>query len=90
MNAITARISEALSILTLVWGSSRNQPSLTAMKWFYSAPAAEAFIDFALRLAATPERASTIREIFTLRCEIAARKAGWCPELDVAGDDADY
>jgi hypothetical protein len=83
MNAITARVREALPILASVWGNSRNQASFGAVRWLYSPTGAEAFIDFAVRMEMMPERAlPLVREIFRLHCEIAARRAGWCPELD--------
>jgi hypothetical protein len=96
MNAIAARVSEALPILASVWSNSRSQACFTAVKWLYSPSGAEAFIDFAIRMEMMPESAHhLVREIFQLRCEIAARQAGWCPELETPAhasgvEDADY
>lgn len=86
MNAITATRPVAMQILADIWSNSRNHASLSAVRWFYSEAGSEAFIAFACRLFDGSDAALS-RAIFALQVEIAARKAGWCPELDSPEND---
>lgn len=83
MNAITARVRDALDILAVVWPNGSDKPSVTGVRWLYSAGGAPAFLAYCERAARAPEHLQPlVREIFALEAEIAARREGWCPELE--------
>lgn len=83
MNAIGIYVLAAHRILARVWADTRDQASLTGIRWLYSEEGSLAFFAFATRSeTAPPELRGLVWDIFLLQCEIAARKAGWCPELE--------
>lgn len=82
MTATTPEVSEAFRIMSKLWGNRYNLASATAAKWFFSEGGAEAFMPFLFQMRRGPEELKPLaREVFALQVEIAARKAGWCPEL---------
>ncbi len=83
MTTIVPHMREARRLLGNVWAGNSKGPALAAVAWLYGDEGAEPLLTFASRMeTASEDLKPLVRDIFQLQCEIAARKAGWCPELE--------
>jgi hypothetical protein len=78
-----ALIRSASRIRDDIWCSEPGKSAILGRVWFKTYEGEQALCAFMLGMNETTTEAASllVMRVFQLQCEIAARKAGWCPEL---------
>lgn len=92
MQPLTYFLPQARDHVRSLWSLDGTRMASQAIKWLYSEEGAAAYIFWVSQMldsmtAKEEWRSDLATQIFRLQAEIAARREGWCPELESPGRD---
>lgn len=77
-------IASSKRIRDSIWSADFDTPSRSAREWWKGSDGVDALARFlrCMYEAATDAERLLVMAIYAMRVEIAARRAGWCPEME--------